>query len=303
MKWRFLKPTPNNDWTTGELGMEFFGTYAQVFVGGLAVMMNDQGHLDLTGVALAHTFVLSFMIWAGSPCGGAHYNGAVTLACMITRNIGWKKGLLYLLSQFIGSLMSGLQLGMQLKMYQKDPLVFKNLTGYPHCNLEEFGIGACIITEFFFTFLLVFMVYATAIDMTPVMDKKESVRNKYKRPVNAVWALCIGGTLGMAVLAIGPITGAALNPWRVIGPAMISTELFAGHYWYAFVYYLICPLAGCAMGGSAYIFFMQDDLSPLEEDQVSQSDENESLVGDDIVDIHPQAGNVNLPPQAGNAGN
>ena len=26
-------------------------------------------------------------------------------------------------------------------------------------------------------------------------------------------------------------------------------------------------------------------------------------VGDDIVDIHPQAGNVNLPPQAGNAGN
>jgi len=32
------------------------------------------------------------MIWAGAQCGGGHYNGAVTIAMMISRNIGIGKG-------------------------------------------------------------------------------------------------------------------------------------------------------------------------------------------------------------------
>ena len=37
----------------------------------------------------------------------------------------------------------------------------------------------------------------------------------------------------MAVLSIGPITGAALNPFRVLGPAIVSGELFTSDYGYA----------------------------------------------------------------------
>jgi len=96
---------------------------------------------------MAHMFVLSFFIWAGAGCCGAHYNGAVTIATMISRNTGVVKGLLYLLSQFLGSITAGMQLGLYLKMYKKDPLVFKDLLGYPHCNLEDFGICACILAE------------------------------------------------------------------------------------------------------------------------------------------------------------
>lgn len=37
-----------------------------------------------------------------------------------------------------------------------------------------------------------------------------------------VFALCIGGAVGISVLAFGPISGAALNPVRWLGPALIS---------------------------------------------------------------------------------
>merc|ERR1712224_752345 len=116
------------------------------------------------------------------------------------------------------------------------------------------------------------MVYATAVPSIPV-DAKEAIKGKYVRPQNNTFALTIGGVLGFANLTIGPITGAALNPWRVVGPAMISGELFKGEYWYAFVYYLICPLGGAIMGGIAYLVFMVDDLSKLEEEELSEEAE------------------------------
>lgn len=37
--------------------------------------------------------------------------------------------------------------------------------------------------------------------------------------------MCIGGSLGAAVLAIGPISGAALNPLRWFGPALFGKVL------------------------------------------------------------------------------
>jgi len=44
--------------------------------------MYDMKSVNLTGVALAHMFVLGFMIWAGGNISGANYNGAVTLSLM-----------------------------------------------------------------------------------------------------------------------------------------------------------------------------------------------------------------------------
>merc|ERR1740139_1098380 len=117
------------------------------------------------------------------------------------------------------------------------------------------------MAESFATFFLVFMVYSTAIHVT--------------KPKTEVYGLTIGGALGMAILSIGPITGAALNPWRVIGPALITGELFQPTYWYGFVYYAICPLAGAAMGGLSYLVFSVDYEYTLEKDHVMITDGNE----------------------------
>ena len=93
-------PTTDNSVTKRALFVEFLGTFALCYVGGWSVIMADLGISNIIGVALAHTFVLSFMIWAGGNISGAHYNGAVSLALYVSQHIGATKLLFYLLSQF-----------------------------------------------------------------------------------------------------------------------------------------------------------------------------------------------------------
>jgi len=62
--------------------------------------------------------------------------------------------------------------------------------------------------------------------------------------------LVIAGTLGFAVLMIGPLTGAGLNPARAFGPNLVGGTLDdpAG-FLLAFV---LGPLAGALIAGFGY---------------------------------------------------
>ena len=111
---------------------------------------------------------------------------------------------------------------------------FKNKLGYPHCDLDNWSVGSCLLMEIVATFFLVMMVYMTAVNST--------------KPKTEMYGLAIGGTLGIAVWTIGPMTGAGLNPWRVLGPAIITGELFTADYDYAWVYYLGNTLTGIGTG-------------------------------------------------------
>jgi len=86
--------------------------------------------------------------------------------------------------------------------------------GYPAVHPTA-GVWRALGCEIICTFTLVFMVFATAVD---------------KRATKFVYAMCIGGSLGAAVLAIGPISGAALNPNRWFGPALFGKLLSECNY-------------------------------------------------------------------------
>jgi aquaporin NIP len=58
--------------------------------------------------------------------------------------------------------------------------------------------------------------------------------------------LVIGGALGLAVMVVGPATGAGLNPARWLGPALAS-----GHY-SDFWIYLVGPLVGALLAAFGY---------------------------------------------------
>lgn len=80
------------------------------------------------------------------------------------------------------------------------------------------------------TFFLVFAVFGTAVDP--------------KAP--NVGGFAIGLTIAVDILAIGPLTGASMNPARSFGPAMV-TQNFIGQ----FVYW-VGPIIGGILAAVLY---------------------------------------------------
>lgn len=78
------------------------------------------------------------------------------------------------------------------------------------------------------------------------------------RAVGEAAAIAIGGTVGLAALFGGPISGASMNPARSLGPALVSGNTEA--LWL----YLTAPLLGAALGGAAYQLVRGDQPSPAE---------------------------------------
>ena len=66
----------------------------------------------------------------------------------------------------------------------------------------------------------------------------------------AIGGLAIGLTVALDILFGGPLTGAAMNPARTFGPALVS-----GHWNNHFVYW-VGPLIGGALAGLIYGRFL-----------------------------------------------
>jgi glycerol uptake facilitator-like aquaporin len=67
-------------------------------------------------------------------------------------------------------------------------------------------------------------------------------------------ALAIGGTVALASLVGGPVSGASLNPARSIGPAAVAGD--PGNL----PIYLIGPVIGAMLGAGLY-HYLRGDLS------------------------------------------
>jgi aquaporin NIP len=78
------------------------------------------------------------------------------------------------------------------------------------------------------------------------------------RAVGEAAAIAIGGTVGLDAMFGGPVSGAAMNPARSIGPAFVSGNLHA--LWI----YILAPLLGASLGGLAYQFVRGEQTRPAE---------------------------------------
>jgi len=150
------------------------------------------------------------------------------------------------LFQFLGALIAG---GLnQIFRYYFDLEKFKtsNIEEIPHMDLKHWNIPIGWLCEMFGTMILIFMYYLLYL-------------NKRTRSGSWSWSFGIGSVYGIMVLAIGPITGACLNPWKVLGPAIISRELFQGSYNYAYIYYCGGPIVGVLCGYYWRWIFMEKE--------------------------------------------
>lgn len=197
---------------------EAIGTFALIFVGIGAI--NAAGN-DLVAVALAHGLTIAVFVSATGHISGGHLNPAVTLGALVGGKIKPFDALLYWISQLGGAYLAGLAC---LAIFDRGVVV----TSTP--QLASVSATQGVVIEAILTFFLVFVVYGTAID--PRGPK--------------IGGLAIGLTVTLDILFGGPLTGAAMNPARVFGPAL------AAGFWSGHAVYWIGPLIGGAVAGALY---------------------------------------------------
>jgi len=215
---------------------EFVGTFALVFVGAGAVLVTAPNlGAGLVEVALAHGLVIAVMASAVGHISGGHFNPAVTLGFLVTGRLSPIVAGAYWLAQFASAVAAA-------------ALLRWIFHGETEGTLGAPGVGpgiepeGALIVEAILTFLLVWVVFATAADP----------RGTFK----SIAGLAIGFTVTLDILMAGPLTGAAMNPARAFGPQLLATS------WDDFWIWYVGPLAGGVLGALAYEWLYLRPLRP-----------------------------------------
>jgi aquaporin Z len=222
---------------------EFIGTFALVFVGSGAIMATriTQSSSALVEVALAHGLVLAVFVSALMRISG-HFNPAVTLGMLATRRIEVMMAALYIVAQVLGAVIAGYA----LKASFPDAVFVATRGGGQTVALDITG-GQAFLLEAIATFFLVFVIFGTVVDL--------------RGPKIA--GLAIGFVVAADILAIGPLTGASMNPARSFGPAVAS-----GVY-EAQLLYWIAPIVGAMIAALLYEYlFMRRGREPVDHGEL-----------------------------------
>jgi aquaporin Z len=198
---------------------EAFGTATLIFFGAGAILTNNypKAGFGLLGIALAHGIALALGVTATMNVSGGHLNPAVTLGMLAVKRIDAKSAAGYILAQLAGASLAAFALklllpsGVTKVMNLGAPSIAATVT-----------IGQATAIEAVLTFFLMSAVMGTAVSAA----------------APKVAGFGIGLMLLIGVLIGGPLTGAALNPARAFGPALV-----AGH-WVGHLAYWIGPVVG-----------------------------------------------------------
>lgn len=203
-----------------KLFAEFLGTFTLVFLGAGAIV---SGKADLQGVAFAHGIAIFVMVSALAGISGAHFNPAVSSIMLATKRINVQEFAYFVLAQLIGASVASAALN----------YIYGSANGYGLPAISEgTSTTAGALAEVIGTALLVLVIFGVAVDK----------RSKFADEAG----LPIGLTITAVIFSVGPITGAALNPARWFGPALVSGE------WNNAALYIFAPIVGALIAGLTY---------------------------------------------------
>jgi len=219
----------------GTAALVFFITLAvSIFLAGPRTPQNPNPFTDWSVIGLVHVLVLFVLIQTLAVASGAHLNPAITAALTVLRQIKPPDAGIYILAQLSGAVAGALLTKALLTDFTHADIVHFGATSVSEDTLDgKTGLG--MLAEGLGTFILVWAVVGVAVSPRAAKD----------------WAaLAIGGALGMAVMVIGPLTGAGLNPARSFGPALVAHE-FGGAGKFLLVY-VLAPVVGGLVAALLY---------------------------------------------------
>jgi len=222
-----------------KLAAELFGTFAVVLVSSGAICAdqflkttNATGiGIGPLGIALAYGLTFGAFVSATGRISGGHLNPAVTIGYWATRRLNLFDMLTYCAAQLAGACVAAYLLRSIVPEETWRPVAL----GTPDLT-SGFTRAPGMLIEGLLTMLLVFAVFATAQGQTEDQPGASP----------AVAGVAVGLLITAAALFGGPFTGAAMNPARVLGPALAS------QHWTNHGVYWVGPLAGGAAGAILY---------------------------------------------------
>lgn len=217
------------DSQTGDMrryGAEFIGTAILVFFAAGSVMASTMiGGLPVPVIGGAASGVaLMILIWGFFDISGGHFNPALTAALAIFGDFPKRLVPGYLIAQLAGSAAGAAllyyTLGSQASMGANLPN-----------KVLAISAPSAFIIECFLSFAMMLIIKgAFAVG----------------EPLRQFASVPIGLIVGIEVMVMGPIAGAAMNPARAFGP-----YVFLGDWQYYWIYAL-GPLVGILLGGLAW---------------------------------------------------
>jgi aquaporin NIP len=215
---------------------EVMGTFLLVFAIGGFLSVSSAGGFDLAGLALAHAFILIALIYALGGASGAHFNPAVTAALWSIKRISTPNAIAYVICQLVGGALGALLV--LLLFNDVGDAVNYGATMINDRVLQDGSVWLALIAEAIGTFILMWAIMGLAVN---------------PRGEAALAGVGIGAALGIAVMVVGPATGAGLNPARWFGPALVSGEF--SDFWL----YIVGPVIGAVAAALGYRYFLLEE--------------------------------------------
>ena len=196
---------------------EFIGTFAMVFCGTGAMIINEVTGGDVTHVGIGITWglIVMAMIYAFGEISGAHFNPAVSIAFAYAKKFSWKEVPTYIFFQIAGAFAASLLL---MWLFPKSELL--------GATIPSVDVWRAFVLELILTFFLMVVIINVS------TGSKE---------VGMMAGIAIGGVVLLEALFAGPITNASMNPARSLAPNIVSGNIEG--IWL----YILAPIIGALL--------------------------------------------------------
>ena len=203
---------------------EAVGTFGLVLVAAGAGVIGARfpASISTQTAGLAVAFVVVALILMLGRISGAHFNAAVTLGFALRGVFPWRRVPGYCAAQLLGALLAVLVLRVGIGNFGHLGVL------QPSRGISD---GAVILWE----------CIATALLLSVILSVVNGAMN-----VGYVAAFGIALYLGAAVMIIGPVEGASMNPTRSLAPAIVSWDW--AHQWAYLTGQLLGVLLAAGLG-------------------------------------------------------